>query len=252
MQEAMRDPSKIKVSLRSIGDEDTTQLSQHFGGGGHKHASSFIIDIQDFESWRLWHAMITKHHCSSSCLSSWGLAIICWHWFLSLKSQISCLQCLKSAAALPWMMSRICSRISVTALGATWVAIASDAFSRLDCFVHSAAMISAQAAPTWLCQYLYSAFSQATTHNNRRRHFQAKVRGVCGTSPVLPGWLILRLQLHAVSIWAAWQRLFKAIRPTCWFFTVMLSALIPSLIADQDTYLRRTFHNHLHLSAEGS
>ena len=51
VQEAMGDRSKMKVSLRSIGDEDTTDISQAFGGGGHRNASSFIVDTIEFESW---------------------------------------------------------------------------------------------------------------------------------------------------------------------------------------------------------
>lgn len=47
----MQNPTKIKVSLRSIGDEDTTVVSQAYGGGGHKNASSFVTDIAEFESW---------------------------------------------------------------------------------------------------------------------------------------------------------------------------------------------------------
>ena len=42
---------QIKVSLRSLDDEDTVPISQHFGGGGHKNASSFVVDFQVFESW---------------------------------------------------------------------------------------------------------------------------------------------------------------------------------------------------------
>ena len=51
----MQDSTKIKVSLRSIGDEDTTAVSQAFGGGGHKNASSFITDTAVFEGWRKSH-----------------------------------------------------------------------------------------------------------------------------------------------------------------------------------------------------
>lgn len=51
MQEAMQSPTKIKVSLRSIGDEDTTVISQAYGGGGHRNASSFVTDTAVFESW---------------------------------------------------------------------------------------------------------------------------------------------------------------------------------------------------------
>ncbi|KAL3159526.1 hypothetical protein ABBQ38_009941 [Trebouxia sp. C0009 RCD-2024] len=51
VEDAMQNPTKIKVSLRSIGDEDTTAVSQAYGGGGHKNASSFVTDISEFESW---------------------------------------------------------------------------------------------------------------------------------------------------------------------------------------------------------
>lgn len=47
----MQDSTKIKVSLRSIGNEDTTAVSQAFGGGGHRNASSFVTDTAVFESW---------------------------------------------------------------------------------------------------------------------------------------------------------------------------------------------------------
>lgn len=42
---------KYKVSLRSIGKEDTTIISAQFGGGGHLNASGFTISKKDFESW---------------------------------------------------------------------------------------------------------------------------------------------------------------------------------------------------------
>ena len=51
VQEAMQDSTKIKVSLRSIGDEDTTAVSQAFGGGGHRNASSFVTETAVFERW---------------------------------------------------------------------------------------------------------------------------------------------------------------------------------------------------------
>ena len=44
--------SKIKVSLRSLGDEDTTVITQAHGGGGHKNASSCVMLIADFENWK--------------------------------------------------------------------------------------------------------------------------------------------------------------------------------------------------------
>ncbi|KAL4859293.1 hypothetical protein ACK3TF_001036 [Chlorella vulgaris] len=50
---AMGDPSKLKCSLRSIdGDQDTTVISELYGGGGHLNASSFICDVAEFEGWR--------------------------------------------------------------------------------------------------------------------------------------------------------------------------------------------------------
>jgi hypothetical protein len=41
----------IKVSLRSIGDFDTTAISKKYGGGGHKNASSFNVARSLFEEW---------------------------------------------------------------------------------------------------------------------------------------------------------------------------------------------------------
>ncbi|KAJ8554078.1 hypothetical protein K7X08_024756 [Anisodus acutangulus] len=43
----------LKVSLRSIGDEDTTSISQAFGGGGHRNASSFMLNFAEFENWKV-------------------------------------------------------------------------------------------------------------------------------------------------------------------------------------------------------
>lgn len=48
----MNDPSRIKCSLRSLGEEDTTPISEYFGGGGHRNASSFICGTDEFECWR--------------------------------------------------------------------------------------------------------------------------------------------------------------------------------------------------------
>eukprot|EP00210_Caulerpa_lentillifera_P004194 g4000.t1 len=47
------DPSKIKVSFRSVEDEDTTKITEAFGGGGHKNASSCIISTQHFNNWKI-------------------------------------------------------------------------------------------------------------------------------------------------------------------------------------------------------
>jgi nanoRNase/pAp phosphatase (c-di-AMP/oligoRNAs hydrolase) len=49
----MKDQSRYKISLRSIGEEDTTVISKSFGGGGHKNASGFTIDRNIFESWKV-------------------------------------------------------------------------------------------------------------------------------------------------------------------------------------------------------
>ncbi|XP_057813124.1 uncharacterized protein LOC131027153 isoform X2 [Cryptomeria japonica] len=43
----------LKISLRSISSEDTTEISQVYGGGGHKNASSFMINREEFEKWKL-------------------------------------------------------------------------------------------------------------------------------------------------------------------------------------------------------
>jgi len=45
--------SIVKVSLRSIGEEeDTTLISQAYNGGGHKNASAFLLDETELESWK--------------------------------------------------------------------------------------------------------------------------------------------------------------------------------------------------------
>jgi nanoRNase/pAp phosphatase (c-di-AMP/oligoRNAs hydrolase) len=45
-------PGKMKVSLRSLGSEDTTVISRRFGGGGHVNASSFNIEIDVYATWK--------------------------------------------------------------------------------------------------------------------------------------------------------------------------------------------------------
>lgn len=53
VEAAMGDATKIKVSMRSIGEEeDTTPISEAYGGGGHRNASSFICDVTEWERWR--------------------------------------------------------------------------------------------------------------------------------------------------------------------------------------------------------
>ncbi|KAL2243849.1 UNVERIFIED_CONTAM: hypothetical protein Sindi_0502900 [Sesamum indicum] len=43
----------LKISLRSISDEDTTPISQEYGGGGHRNASSFMINNAEFQRWKV-------------------------------------------------------------------------------------------------------------------------------------------------------------------------------------------------------
>ncbi|KAK9115742.1 hypothetical protein Sjap_014689 [Stephania japonica] len=43
----------LKISLRSVVIEDTTPISQKFGGGGHRNASSFMLSSAEFEQWKV-------------------------------------------------------------------------------------------------------------------------------------------------------------------------------------------------------
>ncbi|XP_068640291.1 uncharacterized protein [Aristolochia californica] len=43
----------LKISLRSMELEDTTPISQKYGGGGHRNASSFMLSAADFEKWKV-------------------------------------------------------------------------------------------------------------------------------------------------------------------------------------------------------
>jgi len=43
----------VKISLRSVGSEDTTEISQAYGGGGHRNASSFMINRKEFMKWKV-------------------------------------------------------------------------------------------------------------------------------------------------------------------------------------------------------
>ncbi|KAI3895379.1 hypothetical protein MKX03_032592 [Papaver bracteatum] len=43
----------LKISLRSVETEDTTPISQKFGGGGHRNASSFMLSSAEFNQWKL-------------------------------------------------------------------------------------------------------------------------------------------------------------------------------------------------------
>ncbi|KAI7740905.1 hypothetical protein M8C21_027222 [Ambrosia artemisiifolia] len=49
----LNDDQILKISLRSIDNEDTTSISQKHGGGGHRNASSFMLSCQEFEQWKV-------------------------------------------------------------------------------------------------------------------------------------------------------------------------------------------------------
>ncbi|XP_047167963.1 uncharacterized protein LOC124836800 isoform X3 [Vigna umbellata] len=42
----------LKISLRSEKNEDTTPITQEFGGGGHRNAGSFMLTADKFEQWK--------------------------------------------------------------------------------------------------------------------------------------------------------------------------------------------------------
>ncbi|KAJ3680414.1 hypothetical protein LUZ60_016692 [Juncus effusus] len=43
----------FKISLRSLDSEDTTVISQEYGGGGHRNASSFMLSVSEFDKWKV-------------------------------------------------------------------------------------------------------------------------------------------------------------------------------------------------------
>lgn len=43
----------LKISLRSLEQEDTTSISKEYGGGGHRNASSFMLSVTEFERWKV-------------------------------------------------------------------------------------------------------------------------------------------------------------------------------------------------------
>ncbi|XP_039137987.1 oligoribonuclease NrnB isoform X1 [Dioscorea cayenensis subsp. rotundata] len=43
----------LKISLRSLGSEDTTIISKKYGGGGHQNASSFMLSCEEYERWKV-------------------------------------------------------------------------------------------------------------------------------------------------------------------------------------------------------
>ncbi|XP_038976256.1 uncharacterized protein LOC120107153 isoform X3 [Phoenix dactylifera] len=47
------DDQMLKVSIRSVDTEDTTPISQEYGGGGHRNASSFMLRAVEFETWKV-------------------------------------------------------------------------------------------------------------------------------------------------------------------------------------------------------
>ena len=55
----------IKLSLRSLGEEDTTVVTQAFGGGGHRNASSCLVPESEF---RRWGGAASQHAGAAACL----------------------------------------------------------------------------------------------------------------------------------------------------------------------------------------
>ncbi|KAK7270690.1 hypothetical protein RJT34_26024 [Clitoria ternatea] len=49
----LENDQRLKISLRSVDNEDTTVISQEFGGGGHKNASSFMLNADEFVQWKV-------------------------------------------------------------------------------------------------------------------------------------------------------------------------------------------------------
>lgn len=47
------DDGRVKVSLRGDGEVDTAVISERFGGGGHRNASSFMVSADEFERWKI-------------------------------------------------------------------------------------------------------------------------------------------------------------------------------------------------------
>lgn len=43
----------MKISLRSLEEEDTTPISQEYGGGGHRNASSFFLSSPELDKWKV-------------------------------------------------------------------------------------------------------------------------------------------------------------------------------------------------------
>lgn len=53
LQAGIADETKVKISIRGVGDDvDTTAVTQAHGGGGHLKASSCIIPLSEYNVWR--------------------------------------------------------------------------------------------------------------------------------------------------------------------------------------------------------
>ncbi|GAX79367.1 hypothetical protein CEUSTIGMA_g6809.t1 [Chlamydomonas eustigma] len=53
-EDGMTHSDQVKVSLRGVGEDiDTTCISQAYGGGGHRLASSCILPEKEFQTWKL-------------------------------------------------------------------------------------------------------------------------------------------------------------------------------------------------------
>ncbi|RDY14246.1 hypothetical protein CR513_00706, partial [Mucuna pruriens] len=48
----LENDQRLKISLRSVDNEDTIPISQEFGGGGHRNAGSFMLIADEFEQWK--------------------------------------------------------------------------------------------------------------------------------------------------------------------------------------------------------
>uniref|UniRef100_A0A0D9VJL0 DHHA1 domain-containing protein n=1 Tax=Leersia perrieri TaxID=77586 RepID=A0A0D9VJL0_9ORYZ len=48
----LNNDNMLKISLRSLNEEDTTSISKEYGGGGHRNASSFLLSVTEFDRWK--------------------------------------------------------------------------------------------------------------------------------------------------------------------------------------------------------
>ncbi|KAF3791231.1 Uncharacterized protein EJ110_NYTH07707 [Nymphaea thermarum] len=67
----LEDGHLLKISLRSVGSEDTTVISQKYGGGGHQNASSFMLKADEFERWKV-HPVAKFRPSVSKCSLLYG------------------------------------------------------------------------------------------------------------------------------------------------------------------------------------